>query len=414
MNNSTPAFSQVAFRDVPHSYPPATSVSCSYTLAEHFHPSPRDWVGIFKVGWSTTKDYHTFVWVESSGESSQEQSLTSHAYFKDYYLPKDELDFYQFCYVDSSGQVRGASTPFCFKVPDNGDKQSAENSSDNDLLVITTQEQVEQSDREKVALQNEVRHILQRNEELEKTLREERREVGILKDKQDELVSELCRTKEQNECLLCTLQEQREEVQRLKEEMLIHMTNQVELQEQNLAESTQPDPNPDDDCGLLLEAERQLREANVVIAEKDAIIEENNNLTSLLKRHNQELAQENQKLSRDIEERQRTLDDLQMLLPTHSVHLDATPTPPRTIQPDAPETCESFDENIPVVTIVEDEDEEDQPALMCRHCLESFPGSTRAEVECHERNHQVCPFCTLICDDMEQAVFEDHVYSHEM
>uniref|UniRef100_A0A3Q2YMJ1 SKICH domain-containing protein n=1 Tax=Hippocampus comes TaxID=109280 RepID=A0A3Q2YMJ1_HIPCM len=53
---------EVVFRDIPHSYPPATSVSCCYTLAAHFQPSPRDWVGIFKVGWSTIKDYHTFVW----------------------------------------------------------------------------------------------------------------------------------------------------------------------------------------------------------------------------------------------------------------------------------------------------------------------------------------------------------------
>lgn len=56
----------------------------------------------------------------------------------DYYLPKDELDFYQFCYVDSSGQVCGASTPFSFKAQDVNNEQSAANSSD-DLLVITTQ-----------------------------------------------------------------------------------------------------------------------------------------------------------------------------------------------------------------------------------------------------------------------------------
>ncbi|XP_061666904.1 calcium-binding and coiled-coil domain-containing protein 2 isoform X2 [Syngnathoides biaculeatus] len=348
MNSSTPSFSQVAFRDVPHSYPPATPVICSYTLAANFHPSPRDWVGIFKVGWSTTKDYHTFVWVESSGDSSQEQSSTRHASFKDYYLPKDELDFYQFCYVDSSGQVRGASTPFCFRVPDSEDKQSAENSEDNDLLVITTQEQVEQSNRENAALKDEVRQIRERNEELEETIRGERREMEILKDKQDELVSELHRAEEQNERLLRTLQEQREEIQRLKEEMSIHVTNQVLLQEQNLAESARSDPNPEDDGGLLLQVERQLREAHAAIAEKDAIIEEKKNLTSLLEGHNQELAEENRKLNCDIEELQKTLDDLQMPPPPHSVHRDAAPAAPHCpIRPDLAETCESFDENIP-------------------------------------------------------------------
>lgn len=54
----------------------------------------------------------------------------------DYYLPKDEIEFYQFCYVDSGGQVRGASTPFCFRKSAD---HSIESSHDDDLLVVTTQ-----------------------------------------------------------------------------------------------------------------------------------------------------------------------------------------------------------------------------------------------------------------------------------
>ena len=44
----------------------------------------------------------------------------------------------------------------------------------------------------------------------------------------------------------------------------------------------------------------------------------------------------------------------------------------------------------------------------------SFPGITLEELEQPEQSHRVCPFCTLICDDMGQAEFEDHVYSHEI
>ena len=55
-----------------------------------------------------------------------------------YYLPKDDAEFYQFCYIDSNGQVRGASTPFCFKT---SGEQSTDGSLENDLLVITTQVQ---------------------------------------------------------------------------------------------------------------------------------------------------------------------------------------------------------------------------------------------------------------------------------
>uniref|UniRef100_A0A3Q3EYX8 SKICH domain-containing protein n=1 Tax=Labrus bergylta TaxID=56723 RepID=A0A3Q3EYX8_9LABR len=129
-------FSQVVFTDIPHTYPPSTSVTCCFNLTASFQPNSRDWVGVFKVGWSTTKDYHTFVWVEPCVDVEGQQSVTRQAVFKDYYLPKDENEFYQFCYVDNSGQVRGASTPFCFRNPVD---MSLEIIPEDDLLVITTQ-----------------------------------------------------------------------------------------------------------------------------------------------------------------------------------------------------------------------------------------------------------------------------------
>lgn len=52
----------------------------------------------------------------------------------DYYLPKDEIDFYQFCYVDGAGQVRGASTPFRFR---RSAEQNTESCLDENLIVTT-------------------------------------------------------------------------------------------------------------------------------------------------------------------------------------------------------------------------------------------------------------------------------------
>lgn len=54
----------------------------------------------------------------------------------DYYLPKDETGFYQFCYVDGAGQVRGASTPFCFRK---STQQNTETFLDDNLLIVITQ-----------------------------------------------------------------------------------------------------------------------------------------------------------------------------------------------------------------------------------------------------------------------------------
>lgn len=47
---SASTFSQVVFTDIPHSYPPSTTVTCRYTYSTAFQPNSRDWVGIFKVG----------------------------------------------------------------------------------------------------------------------------------------------------------------------------------------------------------------------------------------------------------------------------------------------------------------------------------------------------------------------------
>nr|ABW77484.1 nuclear domain 10 protein 52 a [Salmo salar] len=131
-------FSQVVFQEIPHSYTPNTAVTCCYTLTAAIQQNPRDWVGIFKVGWSTTKDYYTFVWIEPSLDLIKQDANRKQVLFSAYYLPKDEAEFYQFCYIDSNGQVRGASTPFCFKT---SGEQSTDGSLENDLLVITTQVQ---------------------------------------------------------------------------------------------------------------------------------------------------------------------------------------------------------------------------------------------------------------------------------
>lgn len=53
-------------------------------------------------------------------------------------------------------------------------------------------------------------------------------------------------------------------------------------------------------------------------------------------------------------------------------------------------------------------------ALVCRHCQERFPLITQEELKQHEQSHRLCPICMMTCDGMEQPVFEDHVYSHEL
>ncbi|KAG8139134.1 hypothetical protein E2320_001914 [Naja naja] len=58
----TSNFAHVIFQNVAKSYLPNVYLECHYTLTPYIHPHQKDWVGIFKVGWSTARDYYTFLW----------------------------------------------------------------------------------------------------------------------------------------------------------------------------------------------------------------------------------------------------------------------------------------------------------------------------------------------------------------
>ncbi|KAI1887158.1 hypothetical protein AGOR_G00203250 [Albula goreensis] len=177
-------YSQVVFNEVPQSFTPNTSVKCDYIVTSGFEPHRRDWVGIFKVGWGTTREYYTFVWAVPSPNPGGQEPVGQHVLFDAYYLPKEDGEFYQFCYVDSGGQVRGASTPFRFENPP---ESSLEYMGDNDLLVITTQEQVEQVEREKEELHKEMEKQQESMEALRSTLDERELEIRRLREANEEL-----------------------------------------------------------------------------------------------------------------------------------------------------------------------------------------------------------------------------------
>ncbi|XP_069560658.1 calcium-binding and coiled-coil domain-containing protein 2 isoform X2 [Brachyistius frenatus] len=580
-------FSQVVFVDIPYSYPPSTPVTVCYTLSAAFQPSSRDWVGIFKVGWSTTKDYHTFVWVEPCVDVEGQQSVKKQAVFMDYYLPKDEIEFYQFCYVDRSGQVRGASTPFCFR---NTAEQSLEGSLADDLMVITTQDKVDQSDQEKSELQRELDLMRDENKTLKSSLQEaaglkEQSERG--KVERTQLLREMDQLKEQCKNLQSNVQVQVQENDRLKGELVVQMTKQMEIQQKNQSLNSDAAPKPNEEkynravkkinqlkeeckelrgkvdvqseeinrlnaklregerellktrdniqllqvdlqsseakterqaaelqrfqslshsldnvktenqqlrerlsrqemlqdssddnlkvqcetlvrqlqdaqaklqdaqaklqdtqaklsaqmevsgrttrCGAFLERELeesreqlksvvmmfeqeqqksskyelQFKELVELMADKDIKLEENEQLITLAKKEEEELARENQRLRGELEGTRRVYSNIH-LASADSLHE----------QPDEQRETTGQDEHlyerIASLTETQEEEEEEEESLVCNLCNEGFPGITRRELKLHELSHQVCPVCSMICDHLEQTVFGDHVYSHEM
>ena len=73
-------------------------------------------------------------------------------------MPKEDGDFYQFCYVTSTGQVRGASTPFQFKESQIDDlvivREGLDGTEDEDLMIVKTSKELLHEQMIKTKLEN--------------------------------------------------------------------------------------------------------------------------------------------------------------------------------------------------------------------------------------------------------------------
>ncbi|XP_045420759.1 tax1-binding protein 1 isoform X2 [Lemur catta] len=135
----TSNFAHVIFQNVAKSYLPNAHLECHYTLTPYIHPHPKDWVGIFKVGWSTARDYYTFLWSPLPEHYVEGSTVNCVLAFQGYYLPNDDGEFYQFCYVTHKGEIRGASTPFQFRAASPVEELlTMEDEGNSDMLVVTT------------------------------------------------------------------------------------------------------------------------------------------------------------------------------------------------------------------------------------------------------------------------------------
>ncbi|XP_010130529.1 PREDICTED: calcium-binding and coiled-coil domain-containing protein 2, partial [Buceros rhinoceros silvestris] len=158
------SFDQVIFNNVNKFYDLGGDITCYYTLTQNMVPRKKDWVGIFRVGWKTTRDFYTFMWAPLPSDNHSDTSVQQQIQFKSYYLPKDDED-YQFCYVDQAGMVRGASSPFQFRAE-----------TMDDTLVVRTQEE-----EEEIELQN--KKLCKENEELKANCAHIHQQINDLQEK---------------------------------------------------------------------------------------------------------------------------------------------------------------------------------------------------------------------------------------
>ncbi|XP_008111705.2 calcium-binding and coiled-coil domain-containing protein 2 isoform X1 [Anolis carolinensis] len=193
-------FSQVIFTDVEKFYVPGGDITCHYNLSQQIIPRSKDWVGIFRVGWKTTREYYTFMWAPLPSNANSSDAELQQVLFKAYYLPKDD-EYYQFCYVDQDGQVRGASVPFQFRAE-----------AEDDMLVVTTQGEVEEIEQQNTTLLQENQKLKEKQESLREQNEDLQKRISVAEGEVEE-------TMQQNTALL-------QENQKLKEK-------QVSLQKQN-------------------------------------------------------------------------------------------------------------------------------------------------------------------------------------
>lgn len=104
-------YAQVVFEDVKECYLENQPLECLFNLNGLLKASDTDWIGIYRVGFNTYKDFVCTQQVNLSLINENKGKIV----FDDKQVPKDDGDFYQFVYVSHSKQIRGASIPFQFK-----------------------------------------------------------------------------------------------------------------------------------------------------------------------------------------------------------------------------------------------------------------------------------------------------------
>jgi len=249
-------FSQCIFNSVEKFYVPGGDVTCYYTLTQHFIPRRKDWIGIFRVGWKTTREYYTFMWVTLPVDLNSESAKQQEVQFKAYYLPKDD-EYYQFCYVDQDGVVRGASIPFQFR-PEN----------EEDILVVTTQgevEEIEQHNKELCKENEELKDscvsLQKQNSDMQAELHKKEEELETLKSTNKKLEQQVKAQKDRWETELLQLKEQNQKMSSENEKMGVRVDQlqaQLSTQEKEMEKLVQGDQDKTEQLERLKKENSQL------------------------------------------------------------------------------------------------------------------------------------------------------------
>ncbi|WAR04151.1 TAXB1-like protein [Mya arenaria] len=226
LKNERSEFATVVFHNIAETYPEDAHVECNYTVTSDLVPTSRDWVALYKVGWMSPKDYIYYEWAPLPKDYTVGQDADASVLFPAHKLPNDDGEFYQFCYVSSSKQIRGASTPFQFRRPGADDYIEIEDEEAN-MLVIRSKTIFLEENLQKAELQK------QRLQEAQEALQKERDNIIT---KYQEAKNRLVAIETHNASLVAEVARQREEVGQLKTEMkdMLSLKEELELKINNV------------------------------------------------------------------------------------------------------------------------------------------------------------------------------------
>ncbi|NXK43109.1 CACO2 protein, partial [Piprites chloris] len=438
-------FSQVVFNDVEKFYVPGADVTCYYTLTQNISARGKDWVGIFRVGWKTTREYYTFMWAPLPAAGHSDTAVQQKIQFKAYYLPKDD-EYYQFCYVDQDGMVRGASVPFQFRAE-----------TEDDILVVTTQGEVEEIELQNKNLQRENEELrasraslqqrnvelqeeLKKTQELRESLESSRSNTEKLELELNALKTENKRLKEQGDCREAELQRLREQVQsvtaekeRLEGRLKTALDHMDQLQSQVLDYEKEMEnlsllgQDKTEQLETLKEENHQLRlsmaqqvkpgpagkaqpsSPPLLSQQRDLVreLEEQKHLFQVLQAEKDEADEESQKLRAENKALLRHLSQANEFSPLSA--LPRAPVPP----PGAGgllfgNPYSAAGGNLGAGA--------EASLRVCPMCEEVFPGEVESsQYEAHVQSHLVeCPICSQSFAESSKQVFEDHLLCHKL
>lgn len=206
--------STVEFLAVSDSYPPSKDLTIGFKCPGGTTVTSSDWVGIFKVGWVSTRDYYTFEWVNWSSPVQEADQKAGSVTFAGRRIPPSDGNMYQFCYVGKDYSMKGCSRPFVISL-DADDLSYIESDfveiTNDDLdqlrsmvvinaspnkkggvpaVMLELKETVARLTNEKDGLIRELSAAKQKVAELEEELVEKQKAFDYVKQNSDEIVKE--------------------------------------------------------------------------------------------------------------------------------------------------------------------------------------------------------------------------------